>query len=60
MRMLLVSPRTPDTFWSFKHALPFVAEHEEPRLRGWENMVRIVGDNFIGNRRCTRALLEAA
>ena len=24
MRALLVSPRTPDTFWSFRHALPFV------------------------------------
>ncbi|MHB8077644.1 MAG: B12-binding domain-containing radical SAM protein [Candidatus Krumholzibacteriia bacterium] len=26
MNILLVSPRTPDTFWSFKHALPFVAK----------------------------------
>ena len=26
MNVLLVSPRTPDTFWSFKHALPFVAK----------------------------------
>ncbi len=25
MRILLVSPRTPDTFWSFKHALRFVS-----------------------------------
>lgn len=25
MNILLVSPRTPDTFWSFRHALPFVA-----------------------------------
>ena len=24
MNILLVSPATPDTFWSFKHALPFV------------------------------------
>lgn len=25
MKVLLVSPRTPDTFWSFKHALRFVS-----------------------------------
>jgi len=26
MNILLVSPRTPDTFWSFKHALRFVSK----------------------------------
>jgi len=26
MRILLVAPRTPDTFWSFKHALRFVSK----------------------------------
>jgi radical SAM superfamily enzyme YgiQ (UPF0313 family) len=26
LNILLVSPRTPDTFWSFKHALPFVSK----------------------------------
>jgi len=26
MKLLLVSPRTPDTFWSFKHVLKFVAK----------------------------------
>ena len=26
MNILLVSPKTPDTFWSFAHALPFVAK----------------------------------
>jgi len=26
MRILLVSPQTPDTFWSFKHALKFVSK----------------------------------
>lgn len=26
MNILLVSPRTPDTFWSFVHALPFVSK----------------------------------
>ncbi len=25
MNILLVNPRTPDTFWSFRHVLPFVA-----------------------------------
>ena len=25
MNVLLVSPRTPDTFWSFRHALNFVS-----------------------------------
>ena len=25
MKILLVSPRTPDTFWSFRHALRFVS-----------------------------------
>jgi radical SAM superfamily enzyme YgiQ (UPF0313 family) len=26
MRVLLISPRSPDTFWSFKHVLPFVSK----------------------------------
>jgi radical SAM superfamily enzyme YgiQ (UPF0313 family) len=26
MNVLLVSPRTPDTFWSFRHALPFISK----------------------------------
>ena len=26
MKVLLVSPQTPATFWSFKHVLPFVAK----------------------------------
>ncbi len=26
MRVLLVYPKTPDTFWSFKHVLPFVSK----------------------------------
>ena len=25
MNVLLISPRTPDTFWSFKHAIRFVS-----------------------------------
>jgi len=26
MRILLVAPRTPDTFWSFRHAMPFLSK----------------------------------
>ena len=26
MKVLLVEPRTPDTFWSFRNALPFVGK----------------------------------
>ena len=26
MKILLVYPRTPDTFWSFKHAMPFISK----------------------------------
>ena len=26
MRVLLIYPRSPDAFWSFKHSLPFVAK----------------------------------
>ncbi|RPJ43652.1 MAG: radical SAM protein, partial [Candidatus Latescibacterota bacterium] len=26
MNVLLVSPRSPDTFWSFRHALPFISK----------------------------------
>ena len=26
MKILLVAPRTPDTFWSFRHALRFVSK----------------------------------
>ncbi|MCW5555273.1 MAG: DUF4070 domain-containing protein [Verrucomicrobiae bacterium] len=36
-----------------------VAELEALRLRGWKDMVFIVDDNFIGDKRRTRALLRA-
>jgi len=36
-----------------------IAELEALRSRGWRDMVFIVDDNFIGNRKRTRALLEA-
>lgn len=36
-----------------------VAELEALRERGWEGMVFIVDDNFIGNKRCTKELLHA-
>lgn len=35
-----------------------IAELEALRLRGWNDMVFVVDDNFIGNRRNTRALLH--
>jgi radical SAM superfamily enzyme YgiQ (UPF0313 family) len=35
-----------------------VAELEQLRLRGWKDMVFIVDDNFIGNKRHAKALLK--
>ena len=35
-----------------------VAELEQLRLRGWQDMVFIVDDNFIGNKKQTKALLR--
>jgi hypothetical protein len=26
MKVLLIYPRTPDTFWSFKYAMPFISK----------------------------------
>ena len=36
-----------------------VAELEALRLRGWKDMVFVVDDNFIGNKKHTKALLRA-
>ena len=36
-----------------------VAELEQLRLRGWKNMVFVVDDNFIGNKKHTKELLWA-
>jgi radical SAM superfamily enzyme YgiQ (UPF0313 family) len=35
-----------------------VAELERLRLRGWQDMVFVVDDNFIGNKKPTKALLQ--
>ena len=35
-----------------------VAELEQLRLRGWKDMVFVVDDNFIGNKKQTKALLR--
>lgn len=40
-----------------KDPAQLVAELEQLRRRGWQDMVFIVDDNFIGNRRQARALL---
>jgi len=37
----------------------FIAELDVLRLRGWEDMVFIVDDNFIGNKPRTKALLHS-
>lgn len=36
-----------------------VAELEQLRIRGWKNMVFVVDDNFIGNKKHTKELLRA-
>lgn len=42
-----------------KTAAQLIAELDQLRLRGWENMVFIVDDNFIGNKKHTKDLLRA-
>ena len=47
MKVLLVYPRYPDTFWSFKHALKFVAKkaaHPPLGLLGRVAQRAIAGD----------------
>ena len=41
-----------------KRPTQLVAELERLRLRGWQDMVFVVDDNFIGNKKQTKALLE--
>ncbi|MBX3744907.1 MAG: DUF4070 domain-containing protein [Verrucomicrobiae bacterium] len=53
--IVAMSGRVPRT----KSAGQFVAELEALRVRGWKDMVFVVDDNFIGNRRRTRELLGA-
>jgi len=52
--IIVMNGRVPRT----KSPTQLVAELEELRLRGWKEMVFIVDDNFIGDKRSTRALLR--
>jgi radical SAM superfamily enzyme YgiQ (UPF0313 family) len=53
--IIVMNGRVPRT----KAPAQVVAELEALRRRGWRDMVFIVDDNFIGDRRRTRALLDA-
>jgi len=53
--IIVMNGRVPRT----KKPEQLVAELEALRARGWEEMVFLVDDNFIGNKRCTKALLRA-
>ena len=52
--IVVMNGRVPRT----KHPTQLVSELEALRLAGWKDMVFVVDDNFIGNRRRTRELLE--
>lgn len=52
--IIVMNGRVPRT----KTPAQLVAELEALRLRGWKDMVFIVDDNFIGDKRRTRALLH--
>jgi len=53
--IIVMNGRVPRT----KTTEQLIAELESLRLRGWKDMVFIVDDNFIGDRRRTKALLAA-
>lgn len=53
--IVILNGRVPRT----KTPAQMVRELEALRLAGWRDMIFIVDDNFIGNRRRTRELLEA-
>lgn len=53
--IIVMNGRVPRT----KTPAQLIAELEALRLRGWKDMVFIVDDNFIGNKRHTRELLRA-
>src|SRR5271157_3217127 len=52
--IIVMNGRVPRT----KSPRQLIAELEALRLRGWKEMVFIVDDNFIGDKRHTRALLR--
>jgi len=53
--IIVMNGRVPRT----KTPAQLIAELEGLRLRGWNEMVFVVDDNFIGNKRRTRELLDA-
>jgi radical SAM superfamily enzyme YgiQ (UPF0313 family) len=53
--IIVMNGRVPRT----KTPEQLIAELESLRVRGWKDMVFIVDDNFIGDRRRTKALLAA-
>lgn len=53
--IIVMNGRVPRT----KTPAQLIAELDGLRRRGWKDMVFIVDDNFIGNKRNTRALLHA-
>ena len=52
--IIVMNGRVPRT----KSPAQLVAELEDLRLRGWQDMVFVVDDNFIGNKRQAKALLR--
>ena len=52
--IIVMNGRVPRT----KSSSQLVAELEELRLRGWQDMVFVVDDNFIGNKREAKLLLR--
>jgi radical SAM superfamily enzyme YgiQ (UPF0313 family) len=52
--IIVMNGRVPRT----KSPAQLVAELEELRLRGWQDMVFVVDDNFIGNKQQAKALLR--
>jgi radical SAM superfamily enzyme YgiQ (UPF0313 family) len=52
--IIVMNGRVPRT----KKAEQFVGELESLRQAGWKEAVFIVDDNFIGNKKCTKALLR--
>ncbi len=52
--IIVMNGRVPRT----KSPAQLVAELEQLRLRGWKDMVFVVDDNFIGNKRRAKAMLR--
>ena len=51
MKVLLVYPEFPETYWSFRHALRFIGKQESPRAVGGYEPVPLLwheGRNVLG------------